>query len=398
MQKNDSFQINPARRTAHLQPYFFVSLDQKIEVLKQNNIDVIRLDMGSPDLAPPDFVINTLIEYVKRSDSHGYSPQGGTKFFREAVANYYLKRFNINLDVESEIFCLIGSKEGLFHLCQVLTEEGDINLVPDPGYPVYSISTKIAGGDVYYLSLKESHNFLPDFSEIPQKILKKTKILWLNYPNNPTGAIAPMEFLKEAVDFAVRNHIVIVYDNPYVDICFGGYKAPSILQIPGAKDVSVEFLSFSKTYNMAGWRLGIAAGNSDIIKYLLAYKSQVDSSHFSPIITAGAAALNSDPTWIKERNKIYYDRQQIVVSTLKESGCYCPAPNATIYVWVKLPQQFSDEVMFSDKLLQDTGVSVTPGSIYGNCGKGYIRISLCTQTTRIDEAMNRLRMWIKHNS
>ena len=284
----------PAQRISSFEPYFFASLGKKINQLKQNGMDVIRIDMGSPDLPPADFIIDELVEKSRRPDTHGYSPTGGSIAYKQAISDYYMDRFEVSLDPSSEVIGLIGSKEGLFNLSQVILNPGDVALVPDPGYPVYSASGIIAGGRVVYFPLLAENGFLPHLEQIPDDVLNKAKILWLNYPNNPTGAVASMTFFEEVISFARKNNILVAHDAPYVDICFDGYTAPSILQVPGAKEVAIEFNSLSKTYNMAGWRLGMAVGNADVIDYLFTYKSQMDTSTFSPIFSAGVKALTGD--------------------------------------------------------------------------------------------------------
>jgi LL-diaminopimelate aminotransferase len=388
-------EIKPAERIASFKPYFFAQLNQKLSALKSQGVDIIRIDMGSPDLPPIPPIIDSLIESAKRPDTHGYTPNGGTPPFKKAIADYYRRRFDIELDPTQETLALIGSKEGLFNLSQVLVNPGDYVIIPDPGYPVYKSSGIIAGAKIYELPLLEKNKFLPDLKSIPEKVALKTKILWLNYPNNPTGAVASLEFFKETVEFARKFHIVVAHDAPYADICFDGYVAPSILQIPNAKECCIEFNSLSKTYNMAGWRLGMAVGNKDVIRYLHTYKSQMDSSHFAPILEAGINALSGDQEWISERNMIYQTRRDIVIRGLKKAGFSAVTPPAAIYVWARLPQGNEDSMSFCAKLLEETGVSTTPGIVYGNHGEGFIRISLGTATERIEEAMQRIISWVQ---
>jgi LL-diaminopimelate aminotransferase len=388
-------EIKPAERIASFKPYFFAQLNQKLSTLKNQGVDIIRIDMGSPDLPPIPPIIDSLIESAKRSDTHGYTPNGGTPPFKKAIADYYQRRFAIELDPIQETLALIGSKEGLFNLSQVLVNPGDYVIIPDPGYPVYKSSGIIAGAKIYGMPLLEKNKFLPDLKSIPEEVASKTKILWLNYPNNPTGAVASLEFFKETVEFARNFHIVVAHDAPYADICFDGYVAPSILQIPNAKECCIEFNSLSKTYNMAGWRLGMAVGNKDVIRYLHTYKSQMDSSHFAPILEAGINALSGDQEWISDRNMIYQTRRDIVIKGLKKAGFSAETPPAAIYVWARLPQGNHDSMSFCAELLEETGVSTTPGIVYGSHGEGYIRISLGTATKRIEEAMQRIISWVQ---
>jgi LL-diaminopimelate aminotransferase len=388
--------FEPAKRIASFKPYFFAALNQKITTLKARNVDVIRLDMGSPDLPPIDFIVDALARSARRPDAHGYTANGGTPGYRQAIAGYYSRRFGVKLDPANEVLGLIGSKEGLFNLAQVLLNPGDFSLVPDPGYPVYSAGTLIAGGQIYPLPLLSENKFLPDLAAIPEDIARKAKILWLNYPNNPTGASAPLEFFTSAVEFGRKYNILVAHDAPYVDVCFDGYVAPSILQVAGAKDVAIEFNSLSKSYNMGGWRLGMAVGNPQVLSYLHTYKSQMDSSHFAPVLEAGIAALEGDQTWLEERNDIYQFRRDIVLKGLRASGFTVQTPPATIYLWAHLPAGITDSTRFCERLLEETGVSTTPGVVYGAYGEGYLRISLGMATDRIKEAMERIKAWTAH--
>jgi LL-diaminopimelate aminotransferase len=326
---------------------------------------------------------------------HSYSPNGGSKEFREGVAAYYYNRFGVALDPLNEVFTLIGSKEGLFVLSQVMLNTGDISLVPDPGYPVYSASGIIAGAEIVRFPLMESNHFIPDLDAIPADKLSKAKLIWINYPNNPTGATVTQEFYPKLIEFAHKHKLLIAHDAPYADVTFDGYKAPSILQFEGARDVTIEFNSLSKLYNMAGWRLGMAVGNAQVLKYISIYKSQQDTSHFAPIMSAGKAALVGDQLWMEDRNRIYQKRRDIVVDALQNIGMKVNRPKAAIYVWVKLPDGSQNSIDYCTKLLMDTGVSITPGSVYGIYGEGYVRISLCIPEDRIKEAMRRYVDWIR---
>jgi LL-diaminopimelate aminotransferase len=387
--------FEPAQRIAGFKPYFFATLNKRLAELKARGMDIIRIDMGSPDLPPADFIIDRLGESARRPDVHGYTPNGGSPAFKRATAEYYGRRFGVELDPEKETIALIGSKEGLFNLSQVLVDPGDTVLVPDPGYPVYSASGIIAGAKVHPMPLQAENGFLPRFEDIPEQVARESRILWLNYPNNPTGAIATLEFFQQALDFARKYNILLAHDAPYADVCFDGYHAPSILQLPGAREVAVEFNSLSKTYNMAGWRLGMAVGNADVIKMLSTYKSQMDSSIFMPILEAGMAALDGDQGWLEERNAIYQERRDIVVAALSQAGFGIEMPKAAIYVWARLPGGESDSLGYCARLLDETGVSTTPGVVYGQFGEGYLRISLGTATDRIREAVRRMTEWVQ---
>ncbi len=384
--------MQPANRIASLKPYFFAQLNQRIAGLKEKGVDVIRLDIGSPDLPPADFIIQAMTRRAAQADAHGYTVYGGTPAYRRACATYYQNRFGVLLDYETQVVGLLGSKEGLFTLSQVLLDPGDVVLVPDPGYSTYTASAQIAGAQVVAMPLLEKHGFLPDLAAIPESVARRARLMWLNYPNNPTGAVASLEFFQQAVDFARRYDLIVAHDAPYVDVCFDGYQAPSILQVPGAIEVAVEFNSLSKAYNMAGWRLGMAVGNAEVVRYLKTYKSQVDTSHFDPILVGGATALTGDQGWIRERNTTYQERRDAVIAGLRAMGFEPNVPKAALYVWTRIPDGWND-LEFCERLLRDTGVSTTPGSIYGQYGQGYFRISICTPLRHIQEAMSRLIDW-----
>lgn len=391
---SNSIQFKPANRIANFKPYFFTILNKKIIELTAQGMDVIRIDMGSPDLPPADFIIDVLAQSARRPDSHGYMPYAGSLKYRKAVAAYYQKRFGVTLDPVKEVLTLIGSKEGLFNLSQVMLNPGDVALVPDPGYPVYSGSAEIAGAEVYHMPLLAENDFLPVLKEIPQVILERSKMIWINYPNNPTGAVATEAFYKEIISFAHSHNLLIASDAPYTDVCFDGFRATSIMQYEGAREVTIEFNSLSKTYNMAGWRLGMAVGNSQVIDYLSNYKSQIDSSQFQAVMDAGASALTDEQDWLEERNDIYQHRRDIILGYLNKMNLRVVPPKAAIYVWVRLPEGTLSED-FCDRLLREAGVSTTPGTVYGQFGEGYLRISLGSPTDRIKQAMERFYNWMK---
>jgi LL-diaminopimelate aminotransferase len=397
MENNDNLNMQPAQRIANLKPYYFANLGKRVQALIDQGVDVIRLDIGSPDLPPPDFIVKRMAEEACRSNTHGYTAYGGTPAYRKAVAHYYGERFGVELDWRTQVVGLIGSKEGLFTIGQVILNPGDVSLVPDPGYATYAITSEIAGAEVYSLPLIEENDFLPDLEAIPPNILERAKLLWMNYPNNPTGAIASLEFFSHAVDFARSHGIVIAHDAPYVDICYDGYRSPSILQVPGASNVAVEFNSLSKVYNMAGWRLGMAIGNPEVVGYIESYKSQVDSSHFQPVLAGGIAAMTGDQSWIVERNKIYQARRDSVVAGLRVMGLMPLIPKAALYAWARVPEGHVD-YDFCQRLLDEAGVSITPGAVFGKHGAGYLRISFCTPQNRLDEAMARMVNWMEGNA
>ena len=384
--------MKPANRIAAQKPYFFATLKNIIQTLKEEGKDVIRMDIGSPDLPPADFIIETMVEAARNPANHGYTAYGGTQAYRKAAATYYANRFNVALDPRREVVGLIGSKEGLFTLSQALLNPGDIALVPDPGYGTYKAGAEIAGGSVYRMPLLSENNFLPDLQAIPADVLTKAKVLWLNYPNNPTGATATYAFFEEAVAFAKQHDLIIAHDTPYADVCYDGYRAPSLLEIEDAKEVAVEFYSLSKVYNMAGWRLGMAVGNADVVGYIENYKSQVDTSHFEPILAAGIQALTADQSWIDARNEIYQQRRDAILRRLPELGLHAHAPKAALYIWAKLPDGLDDRE-YCTRALHEAGVSITPGSVYGEGGKGYVRMSICSPLEEIASAVDRLVEW-----
>jgi LL-diaminopimelate aminotransferase len=386
--------VQTAQRIASLPPYFFATLAERISRLKGQGLDIIRLDVGSPDLPPAPFIIEALSKSAAGAANHGYQPFGGPPAFRQAVAEYYGKRFGVELDPQSEVEGLLGSKEGVFHMSQAFLDPGDVALVPDPGYPPYAAGASYAGAEICPMPLREENDYLPDFGAIPAQALARAKLLWLNYPNNPTGAAAPPEFLAEAVAFARRHDLLLCHDAPYTDVAFDGYRPHGLLEVPGAKDVAVEFNSLSKTYNMGGWRVGAAGGNAYAIRALHTLKSNVDSASFLPVYHAAAAALTGDQGWVKERNAIYQERRDIIVDGLRAAGLAVRSPQATLYVWPRVPAGMTSEE-FTTGLLDDTGVSMTPGTAFGPLGEGYARISLGIATPRVREAMERVVAWVR---
>ena len=389
--------MQTSKRMASFQPYFFATLAGHISRVRGAGKDVIRLDVGSPDLPPAPFIVEVLSRAAAEPNTHGYQPFGGPPLFRQAMAEYYGRRFGVELDPLGEIEGLLGSKEGVFHMAQAFLDPGDVALVPDPGYPVYASGATYAGADVYYMPLREENDFLPDLAAIPAEVLARTKLMWINYPNNPTGAVAPPEFLAEAVDYARRHNFLLCHDAPYTDVAFDGYVPHSLLEVPGAKEVAVEFNSLSKTYNMAGWRIGAACGNPEAIRALHTLKSNVDSASFLPLYHAAAAALTGDQGWIEARNAIYRERRDIVMDGLRAAGLPARVPQATLYVWPRVPAGMKSEE-FTMALLEDTGVSMSPGSAFGPSGEGYARISLGVATPRLREAMERVVTWVRERN
>ncbi|MGQ9493377.1 MAG: LL-diaminopimelate aminotransferase [Anaerolineae bacterium] len=379
-----------AKRIADLPPYIFAEAGQRLEQMKAEGVDVINLGIGSPDLPPPRPIIEVLYASALKVDNHGYAGYYGLPALRKAIADYYACRFGVNLDPNKEVVVLIGSKEGIFNTSLAFLDPGDVSLVPDPGYPTYSTGGHMAGGVCYALPLWEEYEFLPQLESIPADIAHAAKILWLNYPNNPTGAIADLEFLSRAVHFAQCHDLLLCYDNPYCDLTFDGYQAPSILQVPGAKEVALEFNSLSKTYHMAGWRIGMAVGNCQAIEALQRVKSNVDSGIFKPIQEAAIAALTGDQSWITERNAIYQGRRDVVMEFLPWIGMRASSPKAGLYVWARIPEGWTSQD-FTLYVLKETGVWLTPGTAFGEHGEGYVRIALTVPEERLRTAGERLR-------
>jgi len=379
-----------AQRVANFPPYPFAGLEKRLNEMTAAGKDVIRLDIGSPDQPPAPNIIGALHQSAQDPTHHGYAGYFGIPAFRRAIANYYLRRFDVQLDPKSEVLPLIGSKEGIFNLALAYVDPGDAVLVPDPGYPTYTSGTLLAGGQVCLIPLLEKRGWLPEFSAIPQESCRRAKILWLNYPNNPTTATASLDFFAEAVAFARQYDILLVHDNPYCDVCFDGYVAPSLLRVPRAKEVSIEFNSLSKSYNMGGWRVGMAVGNPEAIGALSRLKTNIDSGMFRAIQDASVEALTGDQEWLSERNATYARRRDIVLKALPSAGMNADVPKSTIYIWARIPSGFTS-ADFCNQLLDKAYVSITPGTVFGQRGEGYARISLGQTTQRVAEAMQRLK-------
>lgn len=380
-----------AARLDNLPTYFFAVIAQRIQALQAQGIDIISLDIGSPDLPPPARVVEALSNSAHQPNTHGYSGYRGIPAFRKAIANYYEKRFGVTLNPEKEVLPLLGSKEGIVNLSLAYLDRGDIALAPDISYPSYSMGARLAGGDVCWVQMNKD-TFLPDMNTIPDTIADRAKLIWVNYPNNPTGATADPDFYQTAVDWSIKHDILLASDNPYVDVTFEGYKASSVLQIKNAKDCAIEFMSFSKTYNMGGWRLGAAVGNADIIKNLLQVKSNVDSGHFRPIYDAGIVALETTPeTWIDERNDVYRRRRDRILETLPFIGLKAQKPKGSLYIWAYVEDGDGDT--YVNQALNQAHVAFAPGSAYGPGGSKYIRISLGISDDRLEQATQRLKDW-----
>jgi len=387
-----------AERLSNLPPYVFAAIGKQVRALQEKGVDVIRIDIGSPDLPPPPAVIETLYRSAQNPHTHGYGGFFGTPALRQAIADYYSRRFGVELDPESEVLPLIGSKEGIFHLPMAFVDPGDVVLAPDPGYPTYRVPTQLVGGELYLLPLLAENDFLPDLDAIPGNVLARARVLWLSYPNNPTTAVASDEFFRRTVGFAREHDILLAHDNPYAETAWDGYVPPSLLQVPGARDVAVEFNSLSKTYHMAGWRVGMVVGNAEAIGALARLKSNVDSGIFRTVQDAAITALSTtDEAWLVERNETYRSRRRAVTEALDRMGLeYVPSP-ATLYVWTRLPQG-ETSTQFASDLLNEAGVSLAPGTAFGPHGEGYVRISLVQPVARLEEAMARWEQWTKERS
>lgn len=379
-----------AERIQSAAPLFFASLSEKITTLQAKGIDPIRLDIGSPDMPPAAHIRLTMERSLANDASHGYQPHKGSLSLRQAWVGMYKSLYTVVLDPDSEVLPLLGSKEGIFHLPLALIDPQDIVLLPDPGYITYTQGALIAGGEPYYLPLLPDNAFLPDLSAIPGHILKRARLLWLNYPNNPTAAVAPLEFFVEAVHFARKNNLLVCHDAAYSQVSFDGYKSPSILQVPGAKEWAVEFNTLSKSHNMAGWRVGVAVGSRDVLASLYTLKTNADSGQFLPVLQAAEAAMTGDQSWLVERNLVYQQRRDMVMHTLESLGLQADLPKASLYVWFHVPMGWTS-MDFAGFLLDNAYVSVTPGIIFGKHGEGYIRLSLTAPIERLAEAMERIR-------
>jgi LL-diaminopimelate aminotransferase len=382
--------VKRADRLLNTPPYPFARWARHLEAARRRGLDVIRLDIGDPDMPPPDAVIEALCRSARQPEHHGYPGYSGLPVLREAIVGYYERRFGVALDPESEVVPLIGSKEGIVNMALACLDPGDLVLVPDPGYAPYTRGTVLAGARVHTFPLVEERDFLPDLDAIPPDVADRAELMWLNYPNNPTGATADLTFLAQAVDFARRHSILLCHDAPYCDVTYDGYVAPSLLQVPGASEVAVEFNSLSKTCNMAGWRVGMAVGNADALASLAQVKSNVESGLFRPLQEAAVQALSAEPGWVRARNAVYRERLGMAVKGLNAAGIEASLPRAALYVWARVPAEWDSE-KFALTLLEQTGVSLAPGSFFGPAGEGYVRLSVTAPTPRVREAMDRLR-------
>ncbi|MBI4296120.1 MAG: LL-diaminopimelate aminotransferase [Chloroflexi bacterium] len=381
-----------SRKVQNLPPYLFVEISRKIAEKRARGEEVISFGIGDPDIPTPPHVVEKLCQAAREPANHRYPESDGLPEFRKAVADWYQKRFNVSLDPATEVAPLIGSKEGIAHIAFCLIDPGDTALVPDPGYPVYSVGTELAGGRVFWLPLTEQNSFLPNLDAIPAHILQRTKVLWLNYPNNPTGAVADLDFFNKIVKFARQHNIFVCHDGPYSEVAYDGYQPVSFLQAEGAREVSIEFHSLSKSYNMTGWRIGMAVGNAEVINALKTLKSNLDSGIPQAIQYAAIEALNGPQDCIKEHNDTYQRRRDLVIEMLNRLGIEAKPPKASLYVWAKVPQGYTS-VEFATDLLEQVGIVVTPGTGYGKHGEGYVRLSLTIPNPSLVKGLSKLAGW-----
>ena len=381
-----------SKRVENLPPYLFVEISRKIAEKKAKGEDVVSFGIGDPDIPTPAHIIDRLCRAAQDPVNHRYPETEGLPELRQAIASWYKKRFDVSLDPDKEVLPLIGAKEGVAHIALCFIDPGDIALVPDPGYPVYSVGTMLVGGEPYYLPLSERNNFLPDLNSIPVDVLKRAKLLWINYPNNPTGAVADLDFFNEVIRFARQHDVVVCHDGPYTEVAYDGYQPISFMQADGAKDVGVEFHSLSKSYNMTGWRIGMVVGNAEMVDALRRVKSNMDSGIPQAIQHAAIEALTGSQDCVEEHNAIYQKRRDLVIETLHKIGLEAKAPKAGLYIWTRVPQGYSS-VGFATELLEKVGIVVTPGTGYGQNGEGYVRLSLTLPDAGVVKGLSRLAEW-----
>ena len=382
--------VEMAQRLTSLPPYLFAELDRKKAALRAKGVDIIDLGVGDPDLPTPQRIVERMREAVLNPQNHHYPSYEGMREFREVVSRWYERRFGVNVDPDEEVISLIGSKEGIAHIPLAFINPGAYSLVPSPGYPVYHVGTGFAGGKSFFVPLVEGQGFLPDLDQIPPEVAEQAALVFINYPNNPTAAVADKEFFSAVVEFAKRYHLIVCHDAAYSEICFDGYTPPSFLEVEGAKEVGVEFHSLSKTYNMTGWRLGFAVGNREIIAGLGKAKTNIDSGVFQAIQWAGIEALEGDQSDVEEMRMIYQKRRDIMVAGLRAMGLEVTPPKATFYLWIKVPPGHNS-ASFASLLLDEAGVVLTPGSGFGAAGEGFVRLALTVSEARLKEAVERLQ-------
>ena len=379
--------VELASRIRQLPPYLFAEIDRLKEEVIKRGVDVIDLGVGDPDIPTPNEIVEAAKKALEKPENHRYPSYVGMYEFRRAVSDWYKRRFGVELDPDTEVVSLIGSKEGIAHLPLAYIESGDYALVPDPGYPVYPVAVMFAGGEVYKMPLLGENGFLPRLDAIDRDVLKKTKLMYIGYPNNPTSAVATYEFYRKVVELAKEFDFIVASDNAYSEVSFDGYKPISFLEVEGAKEIGIEFHSLSKTFNMTGWRIGFAVGNKDVIAALGKVKTNIDSGIFQAVQEAGIYALDNAERLNGKIMEIFQKRRDRMAEALKRAGFEFKKPLATFYFWVKVPEGFTS-AEFTKKLLQEKGIVVTPGNGFGDAGEGYFRISITNG--RIEEAVRRI--------
>lgn len=382
-------QIKPAARLSLLPPYLFAELDRLKREIQQTGVDVISLGIGDPDLPTPRFIIESLKRAAENPPNHRYPDYEGLERFRQAASAWYLRRFGVKLDAAREVFALIGSKEGIANFATAVVNPGDIVLIPDPGYPVYYSGCVFNGGEPYFMPLRRENGFRPDFGAIPDEIAHRSRMMWLNYPNNPTAATVERSFFEAAVAFCLRHNIVLAHDVAYSEIAYDGYRSPSVLEVPGGMECAIEFHSLSKTYSMTGWRVGFAVGNAQLIRALGLVKTNMDSGVFQAVQEAAITALESGDESLREYCAIYKERRDMMVGLLRKLGLPCEVPRATFYLWAQVPSGYTS-ASFAERVLKEAGVVITPGSGFGKGGEGFVRFSMTVGSERLKEAVGRL--------
>lgn len=379
-----------SERLEKIPPYLFAEIDRKISEARAKGIDIISLGIGDPDTPTLQPVVDEMHKAIDNPKNHDYPPYNGTEKFRSAACNWMKKRFGVELDKDTEMLANIGSKEAIAHIFFAFVDKGDYTLVPDPGYPVYHNATIFAGGIPYHMPLLEENNYLPDFDKIPEDVARKSKLMFLNYPNNPTSAVADLDFYKKAVDFCKKYDILLCSDMAYSEMTFDGYKAPSVLQVEGGKDVAIEFYSHSKSYNMTGWRVGFVCGNKDAVKALGTIKNNIDSGTFKAIQDAATVAFDIDSKYIDDLNKMYQARRDAAEKGFRELGWELKPSKATFYLWLPVTKGMTSE-QFVTKMLEEAHVVVPSGRGYGEYGEGYFRVALTKDVDTINECINRMK-------
>ena len=379
-----------ASRLAKIPPYLFAEIDRKVQEKKRAGVDVISLGIGDPDLPTPPRIVHVLQEAAADPANHRYASYFGLAELRQAIAGWYGARSGVTLDPDTEILPTLGSKDGIAHVPLALVDPGDIVLAPNPGYTVYMTGALMAGGDPYVMPLTAANHWLPDLDAIPEDVAERARLMWLNYPNNPTAAVADREFLESAVAFCQRHDIILCHDAPYSEIAFDGYRPLTLFEVPGAKEIGLEFHSLSKTFNMTGWRIGWVCGRADLVGLIGQLKTNIDSGIFQAVQWAAIEALNGGDQDTREANKVYARRHRLVADTLNDLGWNLKPPRATFYVWAPVPAGY-DSIGFASHVLDEVGVNITPGVGFGAHGEGYFRLSVTAPDARLEEAMTRMR-------